>query len=101
MPIQATALNFYRRRQTFELLSEERPQSLSSVYTVVREVVAAVEERLRNLETSFYGPGGDAASEVRQWVVPLQLVSPHGSALLDVVLNGQIGLKLGQIRNYF
>jgi len=74
MPIQATALNFYRRRQTFELLSHERPQSLSSVYTVVREVVAAVEERLRNLETSFYGPGGDAASEVRQWVVPLQLI---------------------------
>ncbi|XP_005098259.1 uncharacterized protein LOC101863343 [Aplysia californica] len=71
---QATALNFYRKRQTFELLSQERPQNLSSVYHVVREVVASIEERLVNLETSFYGPGGGPDTEVKQWIVPLQLI---------------------------
>ncbi|GFO05290.1 hypothetical protein PoB_003179500 [Plakobranchus ocellatus] len=70
----ATSLHFYRKRQTFEALAGERPQNLNSVYTVVREVLATLEERTQNLEASFYGPGGSPETEVKQWYLPLQLI---------------------------
>ncbi|XP_013085883.2 uncharacterized protein LOC106070508 isoform X2 [Biomphalaria glabrata] len=70
----ATTLNFYRKRQTFAALASERPQSLQSVYTIVREVVSSVETRLLNLETSYYEPNGKMEAEIKQWQIPLQLL---------------------------
>ncbi|KAK7110635.1 hypothetical protein V1264_014475 [Littorina saxatilis] len=77
MPALATGLPFYRKKQSLESLSSERPQNLQSVYTIVRENVAHVLEHVTMLEHAFYGPGGSLDTEVRRWMpVVNQVVRP-------------------------
>ncbi|XP_076439733.1 uncharacterized protein LOC143279549 [Babylonia areolata] len=68
MPGMATGLPFYRKRQSLDSLAGERPQSLQSVYAIVRNNVAHVLEHVTMMEHSFYGPEGSLETEVRRWM---------------------------------
>ena len=71
MPALATGLPFYRKKQSLDSLANERPQNLQSVYKIVRENLAHVQEHVAMLEHAFYGPGGSLDTEVsgrEKWV---------------------------------
>ena len=73
----ATGLPFYRKKQSLDSLANERPQNLQSVYNIVRENLALVQEHVAMLEHAYYGPGGSLDTEVsgntwlrkEEWVV--------------------------------
>ncbi|XP_052248504.1 uncharacterized protein LOC127856398 isoform X2 [Dreissena polymorpha] len=70
----ATALQFFRKRQTIDNLVMERPQSLTIFRECVRKALIAIERRIEMLQQSYYGPQKNLEREIKRWLGPLSIV---------------------------
>lgn len=70
----ATGLQFYRKKQTFDQLALERPQSLPIFRACVSKALVAIERRIDLLQQSYYGPEVDIEQEIKRWLGPLSKV---------------------------
>ena len=70
----ATGLQFYRKRQTIDHLTLERPQSLQTFRECVTNALVVIETRIELLQQSYYGPNIDIEYEIKRWLNPLSIV---------------------------
>ncbi|OWF41034.1 uncharacterized protein LOC110463013 [Mizuhopecten yessoensis] len=71
MPPQ-TSLQFFRKRQTVDILLLERPQSLSAFYHAVETALKDIEIQLIEVQASFYGRTRTIEDEIQQWMPALE-----------------------------
>ena len=70
----ATGLQFYRKRQSIDHLSLERPQSLQIFRECITKALISVESRIELLQQSYYGHDKNIEQEIKRWLPTLNVV---------------------------
>ena len=70
----ATGLQFYRKRQTIDHLTLERPQSLQIFRECITKALVSIENRIELLQQSYYGHDKDIELEIKRWLPTLNVV---------------------------